>query len=95
MEQDQKPVRFTLGTFATIAEAEKMLFIANLLSETNKSVLRASCIILDSPHYSNEAGVSDYALGVMAEQEVTLQDIKDITAVIAEMKEIEGMTGNN
>ena len=80
--------RFVLGVFTDIRQAELTLDATILLSNINRAVMRASGIILDSHNYDGTE-ISEYARSVMADQEVTLQDIEDIKAVIAEMQEFE------
>jgi hypothetical protein len=85
--------RFVIGMFRTIPQAENMLRTLLVFRETNTSVMKATGVILDSPHFDG-AELTEYAIEVMEDQDTTEQDIQDVTDIIAEMRGLEAL-GNS
>jgi len=84
--------RFVFGMFRNVAEAEHFLTVSKWLSEANQSVMRSSGIILEAQK-EESTEIRDYALSVMDDEEVTLQDIADLEAIVAQMKEFDNLDG--
>jgi glucuronate isomerase len=81
-----------LGQFRSLGHARQLLHAATVMRDVNTSVMRATGSILGAD-VSNTGDISAYALSVMADQEANDILIEDLTAIVAEMEEIEALAG--